>query len=333
VGGSGFVRTGPLFFNDANCYRRLARELGRWVASVTSPNNPNCHVPTDEEIQHQARWILYDNDDPWNQTAADNAEWLRRFKRGVGLVADGGPGLPETDAWAVKLGGSGFAPPYAFPGAGAQLQLQPPSSCAGAMATVAAAAAAGGDIDHSCKNIDKVPITLRPGTRPFELDAATANMYLASLTTRYPPPPKVFCPRELEEGLAAFVADEVVTGARPFPSDDALRARGRAILGTNATAADDPVLLESFKTMVRDRLMLPPQEQQQRQQEQQGVPVSTQPTAVGGGGETTADGEAGLAFTDAELEQFVQDMSLDFGDAADMAAAAGLGLDIPYPEN
>lgn len=51
---------GPYFFHDANCYRRLARELGRWVQSTMSPNNPNYHVPSDEELQHQARWILYE---------------------------------------------------------------------------------------------------------------------------------------------------------------------------------------------------------------------------------------------------------------------------------
>jgi hypothetical protein len=54
------VKTGPFFFNDANCYRRLARELGRYAAATMSPNNPNYHVPTDQELQHQARWILYD---------------------------------------------------------------------------------------------------------------------------------------------------------------------------------------------------------------------------------------------------------------------------------
>lgn len=55
-----FQSTGPVFLNDANCYRRLARELGRWVAATMSPNNPNSHVPSDAELQHQARWILYD---------------------------------------------------------------------------------------------------------------------------------------------------------------------------------------------------------------------------------------------------------------------------------
>ena len=50
----------PFFLNDANCYRRLARELRRWVTSAMSPNNPSRHVPTDDELQYQARWILYD---------------------------------------------------------------------------------------------------------------------------------------------------------------------------------------------------------------------------------------------------------------------------------
>jgi len=54
------VKTTPFFFNDANCYRRLARELTRFVKTTMSPNNPNFHVPSDEELQHQARWILYD---------------------------------------------------------------------------------------------------------------------------------------------------------------------------------------------------------------------------------------------------------------------------------
>uniref|UniRef100_A0A8H7ND60 HTH CENPB-type domain-containing protein n=1 Tax=Bionectria ochroleuca TaxID=29856 RepID=A0A8H7ND60_BIOOC len=100
----------PFFLNDANCYRRLSKELGRWVAATMSPNNPNQHVPSDEELKHQARYIIYESDDPWNQTAADNAEWLQRFKRDSGIINDAGPGLPECSAWAVEQGGSGFAP-------------------------------------------------------------------------------------------------------------------------------------------------------------------------------------------------------------------------------
>ena len=53
--------SGSTFFhNDNNCVLRLTKQLGRWVASITSPNNPMQHIPSDEELQHQARWILYD---------------------------------------------------------------------------------------------------------------------------------------------------------------------------------------------------------------------------------------------------------------------------------
>lgn len=81
-------KTQPFFLNDKNCFRRLARELSRFVATTMSPKNPNSHVPVDDELRYQARWILYDDDDPWNQTPADNFEWLREFKRDVGLLVD-----------------------------------------------------------------------------------------------------------------------------------------------------------------------------------------------------------------------------------------------------
>ncbi|KAM5381890.1 hypothetical protein ACJZ2D_002880 [Fusarium nematophilum] len=71
--------------NDANWHGRLNRELRRWVASTMSPRNPQFHVPSDEELRHQARWIAYGDGDPWNQTHADNPEWLERFKETVGI--------------------------------------------------------------------------------------------------------------------------------------------------------------------------------------------------------------------------------------------------------
>lgn len=40
---------------------------------------------TDEMLQSQARRILYESDDAWNQTAADNPEWLDLFKKAHGL--------------------------------------------------------------------------------------------------------------------------------------------------------------------------------------------------------------------------------------------------------
>lgn len=54
------VKANYAFFNDANFNRWLALELRRWVASTMSPNNPNCHIPTDQELQHQARFIVFE---------------------------------------------------------------------------------------------------------------------------------------------------------------------------------------------------------------------------------------------------------------------------------
>lgn len=50
----------PSFQNDSNCYRRLARELSRFVCSALSPHNPARYTPSDEALQHQARWIMFE---------------------------------------------------------------------------------------------------------------------------------------------------------------------------------------------------------------------------------------------------------------------------------
>lgn len=54
------MKRSQFFLNGSAYYRQIVRELARYVASAMSPNNPNRHIPTDEEIRHQARWILYD---------------------------------------------------------------------------------------------------------------------------------------------------------------------------------------------------------------------------------------------------------------------------------
>ncbi|CAN9171120.1 unnamed protein product [Alternaria alternata] len=66
---------------DANFYRGFVANLKRWVAATMCTENPNSHVPSDAEIQHQARWLLYNGGDAWNQTPADFVEWLEPFKR------------------------------------------------------------------------------------------------------------------------------------------------------------------------------------------------------------------------------------------------------------
>ncbi|KAG8667854.1 hypothetical protein FPOAC2_13057 [Fusarium poae] len=82
------LKTSTAFLNDHNYWRWFTQELRRWVAAIMSPHNPASRVPSDEEIQHYARWISYNDDDPFNQTIAENKDWLEAFKRDVGI--DGG---------------------------------------------------------------------------------------------------------------------------------------------------------------------------------------------------------------------------------------------------
>jgi hypothetical protein len=210
------------FLNDANCYGRLVRELTRFVTSCLSPNNPNQHVPSDAELQNQARWVIYDDDDPWNQTAADNAEWLVRFKRDVGLAdpTDDGPGLPlfETPRpWTVKDGGTGFAPPYVRP----QPKKVPEFK-------------------------EDVPVTVDAKT--YTISKETAGKFVQDLESgRYAAPASVFCSRDLENGLGEYVRLALREGV--VPSDEQLRDKARCILGVERTAADDGELLEKFKAL------------------------------------------------------------------------------------
>lgn len=68
-------------------YGRLEKELIDFVHSQQAAGL----VPTDADLQQQARLIVYGNDDPWNQTLADDPKQLLNFKRLNGLA----PRLPE----------------------------------------------------------------------------------------------------------------------------------------------------------------------------------------------------------------------------------------------
>lgn len=90
-----YGRLRHLLPDDTNFYRIFDSDMRRWAAATISPKNPNCHMPSDEEIQHQARWIMYDGDDSWNQTPADYPDWLWRFKQDVGIAVDVGAVDPK----------------------------------------------------------------------------------------------------------------------------------------------------------------------------------------------------------------------------------------------
>ncbi|KAJ1333248.1 homeobox domain-containing protein [Microdochium nivale] len=225
------LSAGPYFLNDANCYRRLFRGLKRFVITTMSENNPSRHVPTDQELQHQARWIVYDDDDPWNQTAADNVEWLHRFKREAGLLpADSGPGLdPYTLDWTSPRGGTGFAPPYIYPNPAAVIRTSPETS----------------------------NVIMREEAKTFPANAATTSRYVRTFTKRHEPPARIFCSRELETGLTEFVRREVASSG-VLPSDAALRTRACGILGMQKTACDDPVLFAKFKEAMQQSMAIIP---------------------------------------------------------------------------
>ncbi|KAI4719612.1 hypothetical protein E4T48_04084 [Aureobasidium sp. EXF-10727] len=42
-------------------------------------------VPTDEMFQQESRRLWFDSDDPWNQTFADDTQWMEIFRQEHGL--------------------------------------------------------------------------------------------------------------------------------------------------------------------------------------------------------------------------------------------------------
>ncbi|PWY90073.1 homeobox and C2H2 transcription factor [Aspergillus heteromorphus CBS 117.55] len=94
--------TGLIRPEDANCYGRLQSELSAFVLDHMAAGV----MPTDRMIQDEGRRIVYDNDDPWNQTCADNPVWLSLLKRDTGLeLVPGSENLQFSDL--------GMQPPFA----------------------------------------------------------------------------------------------------------------------------------------------------------------------------------------------------------------------------
>jgi hypothetical protein len=67
----------------SNCWQILTQGLGQFVQGKLRQGV----VPTDQMLQKHARILLYSSDDGWNQTAADNPEWLEMFKKAHGLMS------------------------------------------------------------------------------------------------------------------------------------------------------------------------------------------------------------------------------------------------------
>lgn len=94
-----------LHIRDANCYRRLERLLSQYVKDLLEAGI----MPSDKMLQDQGRRIIFDDDDPWNQTSADNAQWLEIFKHenSLGEMVDPNP---------IRMQDLNLHPPYVVPG-------------------------------------------------------------------------------------------------------------------------------------------------------------------------------------------------------------------------
>jgi hypothetical protein len=83
-------------------FELLTERLVRFVQERQATGVPI----TDDAIQREARSFVYGDEDPWNQTAADNPDWLQMFKDGMGL----GPPLSS-----INYGITGVSPGGSFP--------------------------------------------------------------------------------------------------------------------------------------------------------------------------------------------------------------------------
>lgn len=66
---------------NKSCSRRLEIELSAYIARHVTHGM----IPTDAMLQDKARAIIYESNDPWNQTYADNPVWLANLKRNNGI--------------------------------------------------------------------------------------------------------------------------------------------------------------------------------------------------------------------------------------------------------
>ena len=112
--------------------------------------------------------------------------------------------------------------------------------------------------------------------------------------------------------------------AAAFPSDEAIRTKARDILKTPNTAADDPVLLEKFKVMMKQRLRL--MGSAADSEFNPGGALNRDPSFLAEKAVSEADlllplnaspsQEIDMTLTEGELNDILQEMNFDFGDLA-----------------
>lgn len=151
---------------------------------------------------------------------------------------------------------------------------------------------------------DDVAVGMREGSKSFKVGRSAANKFLNTLTSPKARPATVFCSRELETGLVDYV-EQYVAEVGDMPSDEAMKAKGREILGADTTSAEDGVVLDKFKLYMRQKLGLPAEA-------------------------TVVDPTMDLHLSDADLGNMLQDMECEFGarlvDEMEESAEGGVRL-------
>ncbi|RMZ86787.1 hypothetical protein DV736_g5989, partial [Chaetothyriales sp. CBS 134916] len=119
---------------DSNCWGRLEQELSKFVAQHKLAGT----IPSNKQIQDAARMIIYEDDDPWNWTCADNQQWLDTFKyqqgiggltQSMGITSPGPNGSLDLEPtnetgsstmWTKTLAEVPVLAPYVIPGGNKQ---------------------------------------------------------------------------------------------------------------------------------------------------------------------------------------------------------------------
>lgn len=163
-----------------------------------------------------------------NHTAADNTEWLLRFKRSVGI-------LPATDGHELSEYMSTNSARIAKPWSKDSSSFPGTSSAA------------------------PTPFT---STEPMQIDSGPLPSIdfgsVEAMDIQQRSRGTVFASQEFEDKLVQFAVSEVASSGR-MPPDEAIQARAKELSGfevwqTAPTPADDPLLLDKFKKLVVERV-------------------------------------------------------------------------------
>lgn len=69
---------------EGSWYDCFETQLATYINTVIATEG---RIPSDKEIQDQGRRFVFDDDDPWHQTIAENVMWLEYFKERHGFVS------------------------------------------------------------------------------------------------------------------------------------------------------------------------------------------------------------------------------------------------------